>query len=90
MICPVVKSGLWRLAWGPPGAKLPFPQAGQLCTSPSYERRLHTPLVCCGLALTSQAPPSAQGLSPLEGLLPTQERLHVSWSATPTAPPSSL
>ena len=90
MICLVVKSGLWRLAWGPPRSQ------ATICTvraalriSLLREETAHPPGVL-SLGLTSQVPPSAQGLSPIEGLLPTQEGLHASWRATPTAPPPSL
>lgn len=89
MICLVVKSGLWRLAWGPPRSQATIRTVkAALSISLLREETAHPPGVLSP-GLTSQVP-SAQGLSPIEGLLPTQEGLHASWSATPTAPPPSL
>ena len=90
MICPVVNQGFgdWLGSLQGPGHH--SRSQGSSAHLPPERGDCIPALVCCGLALTSQMPPSAQGLSSLEGLLPTQQRLHASWSTTAPALPSSL
>lgn len=60
-MCPGVAAGLWGADVGPPVARRPSQWYGQVGTLIPLERERLVALPCCGLVLSPQMPPSAQG-----------------------------